>query len=117
MTALLRTNLGNIQYVPLTAGSILTNPAATKSLIRGIVLFNGNTTVETVSLYNVPNSALALGTAGVSNIFFTKGLAANETFFLDFAYPITLIGTNDSIQASTTTASKVTVMLTGDQDA
>lgn len=109
--------LADIQYVASSAGSIYSNPASTKTYIKSIVLFNGNTTAETVKLYNVPDSTAALGTAGVSNIFFTKDLAANETFIFDLEFPLVLTDTNDSIQASTTTGSKVTVQLLGNTDA
>lgn len=109
--------LADIQYVASSAGSLYANPASTKTYIKSIVLFNGNTTTETVKLYNVPDATAALGTAGVSNIFLQKDLAANETFIIDLEYPIVLTDQNDSLQAVTTTASKVTVQIMGNKDA
>jgi len=115
--ALLRTRLADIQYIAAAAGSIYSNAAATKTYIRGLILHNGNTTSETVTVHNVPDSSGSLGTAGVSNKFLKVALAADETLFVDLTYPIALTDTNDSIQAVTTTASKVTVQVLGDKDA
>lgn len=114
--ALQRAKLADIQYVPAAAGSLYANAASQKTFIRGITLFNGNTTVETVKLYNVPDSAGALGTAGIGNQFVEYLLAAKETLILEWAYPIELTDTNDSLQGVTTTVSKVTVMLHGDKE-
>lgn len=112
-----RGKLADIQYVAAAAASIYGNPASTKTYVRGLILFNGNTTAEIVKLYNVPDSGGSLGTAGVSNQFAELTLAAKETMIIDFDYPLVLTDTNDSLQASTTTASKVTVQIAGDKDA
>lgn len=112
-----RGKLADIAYLAAAAGSIYANPAGTKTYVRAITLFNGNSTTETVNLYNVPDSAAALGVAGAGNMFLQQQLAAQETLIIEFPYPIVLADTNDSLQASTTTASKVTVMLHGDTDA
>ena len=42
----------NIMFVPAgTAGTLYVNPAQTKTYFKGFVVFNGNTTTETVNLY------------------------------------------------------------------
>jgi len=115
--SLQRAKLADIQYVASSAGSIYANPASTKTFVRGITLHNTNSTAETVKLYNVPDSATALGTAGAGNRFLNVSLAANDTLLIEMPYPIVLTDQNDSIQAETTTASKVTVQLHGDTDA
>jgi hypothetical protein len=115
--AISRGKLADIQYVASSAGSIYANPASTKTFIAGFTLFNGNTTTETVKLYNVPDSGGSLGTAGVSNQFLEIRLASLETFVFEAPSDgIVLTDTNDSIQASTTTASKVTVIIHGTKD-
>lgn len=115
--SLQRGRLADIQYIAATAGSIYANPAASKSYIRSIILHNTNTVPETVELYNVPDNSTALGTAADGNKFFEKDLSPNETFIFSFEeYPIVLEDQNDSIQAVTTNASKVTVMINGDID-
>lgn len=114
--SLARTRLADIAFVAASAGAIYANPTAAKTYIRSITLFNGNTTTETVKLYNVPDSAASLGAAAAGNQFAELTLAAKETLIVDWAYPIVLKDANDSIQAATTTASKVTAMLHGDTD-
>lgn len=106
------TNLTGIATVASTAGAILTNSTTTE--IKAFILHNTNTTPETVKLYNVPNSGGSLGTASENgNRFFKKDLVADEMFVLDVPYPLTLLAVNDTIQAATTTASKVTVQVLG----
>ena len=117
--ALQNTRLADIQYVPSTVGSIYSNPATTKSYLKGLLLFNGNTSTETVKIYNVPDASAALGTAGVSNQIAEFSLIAKETLFFPLnvdGMPTVLLDTNDSIQAVTTTASKVTVCVIGDKE-
>lgn len=116
--ALQRGKLTDIAYIAATAGSIYANPGSTKSYIKAIILHNTNTTSETVTLNNVPDSSGSLGTASTANQFFKKALAADETFVWSFEeYPLVLTDTNDAIFAATTTASKVTVQILGDKDA
>lgn len=114
--ARLYTRLADIQYVSNTAASVYTNAASTKTFIKSFMLFNGNTSLETVKLYNVPNNGASAGTAGADNQFADISLAAGETLMFDLPYPIAIIDENDTIQASTTTASKVTIQLLGDKD-
>jgi hypothetical protein len=110
------TRLVDIQYIASSAGAIYTNAASTKTYIKSFVLFNGNTVSETVKLYNVPDSTGSVGTADAANQFAEIALASLETLMLDLPYPITIIDENDTIQAVTTTASKVTVQILGDKD-
>jgi hypothetical protein len=111
------TRLADIQYVADSAGALYTNAASTTTYIKSFVLYNGNTSTETVKLYNVPDSGGSAGTAADANQFAEIALASKETLMFDLPYPITLIDTNDTIQASTNTASKVTVQILGDKDA
>ena len=114
--ALARARLADIAYVASSAGSIYSNPASTKTYIKGITLFNGNATAELVKLYNVPDSSGSLGAAGAGNQFAEVTLQAKETLIMEFPSTLVLTDTNDSIQAVTTTASKVTVMIGGDKE-
>lgn len=115
MAALSRIKMADIQYVGSSAGSLYANGSGQTSLIAGLTLYNGNTTDEVVHLYVVPDSASALGTAGVSNKIGKITLAPDETYFFGFDFPVVLTDQNDSVQASTTTASKVTVIVHGDR--
>jgi|GEM_PF-2294423 len=111
-----RTKLSDIQFISAAAGNLYANPGGTKSYIKGFIIHNLNSTVETVKIYNVPDSSGSLGTAGDTNIFINISVAANETVLIDFPYVIVLTDTNDSIQGSTTTASKVTFQILGDKE-
>ncbi len=111
------TRLVDIQYIASSAAAVYTNAASTKTYIKSFVLFNGNTLAETVKLYNVPDSGGSVGTAALSNQFAEFVLGSLETLMFDLPYPITITDTNDTIQATTTTASKVTIQLLGDKDA
>ena len=115
--ALQYTKLADPAYVASSVGSIYANPASTKSYIKSILLYNGNTTTETVTVHMVPDSGGALGTAGVSNRILRRALIADETIEFAPEYPIVLTDENDSIMAVTTTASKVVVVVSGDKDA
>jgi hypothetical protein len=96
-------------YIASTAGAIYTNAASETSFIKSIVIHNTNTTTETVKIYVVPDSAGSVGTAAVSNLIYNLDIVANDTVHLEFPGPgIVLKGTNDTVQAVTTTASKVT---------
>lgn len=112
--AVVHGKLADIQYIPSTVGSMYANPASTKSFVKGIVLFNGNTTSEVIKVYSVPDSAGSLGTASAANQFLEISLAPLETFVFEAPGDgIPLGDTNDSIQAVTTTASRVTIQLSG----
>lgn len=110
--------LGPTAYVASSAASVYANPSATTSLISGLLICNNNTTPETVVIYNVPNSGGSLGTAGAGNTIATLTVAPGESVFFPLGatgFPLILTGHNDAIFMTTTTASKVTVTLTGDQ--
>lgn len=115
--AMQREKLADIQTIDDSAASVYTNPANTKTYVRSLLLHNTNSTNETVILYNVPDSTGSVGTAAASNQFFKKALAAEESFTIDLDYPIVLSDEGDSLQAVTTTASKVTLQILGDKDA
>ena len=115
--ARLNTRLTDIQYVPSSVGSVLTNLASSKLFIAAFILFNNDTVTRTVNLHNVPDNSGALGTASNANKFAEIVLADKETYLLEIDYPITLIDTNDSIQASASAASQITIQVLGDRDA
>lgn len=108
--------LTEITTIAAAAAPVYTNPAGKTTYIRLIVIHNGNTTVEETKLYNVPDNAAAVGTAGATNIFFdpSSEVGIGETLFIEFPTPgLILEDTNDTIQATTDTASKVTIQIFG----
>jgi hypothetical protein len=103
-----------ITTIATSAGAVYTNPAATTSYVRCITIHNTYTSAEAVSLYLVPDNAGAVGTAGNANKFFYESVPANDTRIIEFPAPgLMLVDENDTIQASTTTASRVTISITG----
>jgi hypothetical protein len=116
--AIVRGKLADIAYISSTVGSVYANPAATKTFVKGWTLFNVGANSETVKIYNVPDSTGSLGTAGNGNQCFEVVLSSKETFVFDAPGDgIPLGDTNDSIQAVTTNASSVTIILHGLKDA
>lgn len=116
--AIIRGKLADIQYIPSTAGSVYANPAATKTFIKGWTLFNVAVSSQTVKIFNVPDSGGSLGTAANENQCFEVVLAAKETLTFDVPGDgIALGDTNDSVQASSTNATSVTIILHGVKDA
>lgn len=116
--AIIRGRLADIQTLSDTAGSLYANPASTKTFIKGVTLFNSNTSSETVKLYCVPDSTGSVGTAAATNQILERSLAAKETLIVDFPNDgVALQDTNDSLQGSSTSASVVTIVLHGAKDA
>lgn len=106
--------LTEITTLPNSAGAVLTNAASTTTYIRGIMLHNGNTTAETVILYKVPDSTGSVGTAATTNEIYKEVISPGATTILEFPVPgIILTDENDTIQGTTTTASKVTIQFIG----
>lgn len=115
--AIVRGKLAEITTIPATAGVIYANPAGTKTYIGGVTLHNTHTSSEFVEVYIVPDNAGSVGTASLLNRVIGVSLAPNET--ISYAFPgdgIPLTDTNDSLQADTNTASKVTILLSGPKE-
>jgi hypothetical protein len=98
-----------ITTIANSAAAVYTHSSGT-AYLRQLIVHNGNTTAEAVKLYQVPNNGGSAGTAGTTNIFYSKSLVPNETVTFDFGTPGMMFkDANDTLQASTTTASKVTI--------
>lgn len=98
--------------IAATIGAIYT-AGATGSSIKSILIHNTNTTTESVIISIVVNNGGAVGTAADADKIFAEDIAANETYELSLGYPIVLSAENDTVQASTTTASKVNYIVSG----
>ena len=105
--------LAEITTIANSAGNIYHHASGT-AYIRLIIIHNGNTTSEVVKLYMVPNNGGADGTAGATNIFFNQNVIPNETLFIEIKEPgLMFLDAHDTLQAVTTTASKVTIQVYG----
>lgn len=96
-----------------TAGAIYTCPSGKTANIKSIILFNGNSTTETVKVYVVNNNGGSVGTAGVTNQILSISLTSGNTFEFTPGYPIELTAQNDTIQADSTTTAKVNYIVCG----
>jgi len=92
--------LMNLSAIPTaSATAMYTNPSAKYSYIGGIIFHNTNSSVATVSVFNVPNSSGSLGTAGITNEFLKLSVSPSETALFQSPPIIVLDGTNDAIFA------------------
>ena len=119
--ALAKTSLSTIQsVVGIATTTIYTNSTNTKSYIKAFVLHNVGITTGIQAyclLHQVPNVSGSIGTAGTTNQFFSQYLNAGETTFLEYPYPLTLTGTNDTIVLRVLTANqRINVQILGDKD-
>ena len=108
------TALYSTLLIPDTATVMYANPAATTTFVTSILLHNTHSSALTVTLYRVPDVATAVGTAAAGNQFFVRSMPAYETFVINDMTMI-LGDTNDTIQATCGTASKVTMFIDGVQ--
>lgn len=102
------------QIAPVTT-AIFTNPLNSKGKIKSIFLHNSGNSGETIGIYFVPNNTGAVGIADDSNLFFSEILAPNESYELNFSFPVILGDENDTIQAVTDTENTVNFVLLGVQ--
>lgn len=96
-----------------TAAAIYSCPSGKTASIKTIVLFNSNTTAEVIKIYAVPNNGGSVGTATDANQILSISLSSGNTFEFTPGYPLELNAQNDTIQANSTTASKVNYVLGG----
>lgn len=107
MATFTRKKLAHIQLAD-SKGDIYDPAASTIGLLHNIVLFNSNTTAETVVLnYHDGTNEYAI---------LTKSVAANETIFISFPGEGLVVDASSKLTGNTTTASKVTCTITGSEE-
>jgi hypothetical protein len=116
--ALAKTSISPIVSVTgVTTVGIYTNPASTKTYIKGFVLHNAGISSAFCRLHDVPDSGGSVGTASSNNQFFSQYINAGETTFLEYPYPLTLASTNHSIRFLNSVAGQViNIQILGDAD-
>lgn len=116
--ALAKTELSTIvSVVGVNTVGLYTNPAATKTYIKGFVIHNAGVSSSFCNLYHVPNVSGTVGTASSNNRFFSQYIDSGETTFLEYPYPLTISGTNDSIRFYNPTQGQViNIQILGDRD-
>jgi len=108
--------LAEITTIADTAGAVVTNAAGKKTYIRHIIIHNTNSTAETVNLHTVPDNGGAVGTSADTNRWVSESIDSGATWewTCGAGSPgIILEDENDTLQASTDTASKVTIQAYG----
>lgn len=129
--ALAKANLGFPTIVSAGTTSTLYSVGSAKTAyIRSIVIYNSTVgtastdLAQTAQIFMVPNTAGAVGTATAGNRIARISLAANDTFFYEPQYPITLPSTGDSIQIfnegtfnAGAATNPINVLILGDKEA
>lgn len=110
--ALQHTRLAALAFIPTSAGAIYTNPAGTKTFVRGLLLHNTSGAAVAVTLNWVP----AGGNVAASNQFFSQAIAAGETLAVELPYALVLLDDGESIRGVAGSANAVTVVVLGDKD-
>jgi hypothetical protein len=133
--ALAKSNLGfPVVVSAATTATVYSVGSAKTAYIRSVVICNtfagtiSSTIAQTVQIYAVPNSGGSVGVATAGNRIGRVSLTADDTFFYDLQYPITLQNTGDSIQiynegtyaytlsGIATATNPVNVMVLGDRE-
>ena len=117
--ALDKLGLGDVtQVAAATTSSVYTVASSKTAFIRSIILHNRDNSATTqVKVHVVPNSGGSVGTAAAANRILNITLEATDTYFAEFAFPITLSDNNDTIQVYNANASNaLNVLILGDTE-
>jgi len=102
-----------------TTVSVLTVGSAQTCYVKSILLYNhSSTSVNNVKVHFVENAGGSAGVANSENLLARIGLQADDTFFFEPAYPITLTSNGDTIQVYNegTVAANTNVLVLGDKE-
>lgn len=118
--ALNRGNLGfSTQVGAGVTSAVYTVGSAQTTYIKSILLHNLNaSSTQNVQIHIVANSGGSVGTASSVTRISRIGLTADDTFFFEPAYPITLTSTNDTLQVYNegSVASAINILVLGDRE-
>jgi hypothetical protein len=99
------------QFVANTPSAVVTNPVNYVTYITGLIFFNSNTSTETLSVHNVPDSS-GVGSPTNANKIPSFAVDAGKALYIPFpGSGLILEDTNDTLQIGTTTSNKVTVQV------
>jgi len=117
--ALDKLGLGDVtQVAAASTSSVYTVASSKTAFIRSIIIHNldGSSSTNT-HVHVVPNSGGSVGTAAVANRILNISLEATDTYFAEFAFPITLSDNNDTIQVYNANSSNaLNVLILGDTE-
>lgn len=116
-------NRGNLGFTTqVSAGStvaVYTVGSAQTAYIKSVLLYNlSATSTQNVQVHVVRNSGGSVGTASSTTRIARIGITADDTFFFEPAYPITLGSNNDTLQVFNegTTSNSINVLVLGDRE-
>lgn len=118
--ALNRGNLGfSTQVGAGVTSAVYTVGSAQTAYIKSILLHNLNaSSTQNVQIHVVQNSGGSVGTASSTTRIARIGLTADDSFFFEPAYPITLTSTNDTLQVYNegSVSDSINVLVLGDKE-
>lgn len=118
--ALNRGNLGfTTQIGAGVTASVYTVGSAQTAYIKSVLVYNLNTTsTQNIQIHVVANSGGSIGVAGTTTRIARIGVTADDTFFFEPAYPITLRSNNDTLQVYNegTVSSAINILVLGDKE-
>ena len=117
--ALSKLGLGTItQISSASTSTVLTVAAGKTAYVKSLLLHNlDQTNVANVVVYFVSNNGGSVGTALSTNEIARIGIATHDTFMFEMTYPLTMSGTNDTIQVyNINLTDSVNVQVLGDKE-
>ncbi len=99
--------------IGITAAPIYTVPSGVTGHAKSIMIHNTGAGTENVTIYLVDNSGGSVGTATAADIVDVIVLDPNKSYELSSDYSINANAENDTIQASTDTATTVNYFVFG----
>lgn len=118
--ALNRGNLGfSTQVGAGVTSAVYTVGSAQTAYIKSILMHNLNaSSTQNVQIHVVQNSGGSVGTASSTTRIARIGLTADDSFFFEPAYPITLTSTNDTLQVYNegSVSDSINVLVLGDKE-
>lgn len=114
--ALQRIKIGELTPIGTTAAALTTNPAATKTWVRGVLLHNTAAVTVEVSIHWVqPSAGGGLGVCSGANRIFCVNVAPKESLILEIPFSLMLDSKAESVQAVALDAG-VQGFVTGDRE-
>lgn len=113
------TQIGAGSTVAVYTVGINTVGSAQTAYIKSVLLYNlSSSSTQNVQIHVVGNSGGSVGTASSVTRIARVGLTADDTFFFEPAYPITLTSNNDTLQVFNegTTSNSINVLVLGDRE-
>ena len=118
--ALARTDLTAVTQIGMASTvAVVTVGSGQTCYVKSIMIHNlDKNAVQNANIYVVPYSGGSAGSAATTNVIARVGVATDDTFFFEPAYPIVIRNNGDTVQVGNegVTANSINVYVTGDID-